>query len=145
MKLLVTGGREWEDAELVDEALCLVLELTGLKSNELIVIEGGARGLDTIAHEVAAHLGCKVITMPAEWSRYGKGAGMIRNRRMLDKGPDLVLGFHSDFNNSKGTKDCVLQAHERSLPVAVIESSETDLKKILGALLESLGSPAEKK
>ena len=145
MKILFTGGREWDDAETVDAALCMVLERLGLKSNEVIVVEGGARGLDTTAHRIAADLGCKVMTFPAEWSKYGRSAGIIRNRRMLDTAPDLVLGFHSDLKSSKGTKDCVSEARKRKIPTVVIDSSETNLKKILGPALESLSRPAEKR
>jgi hypothetical protein len=47
-----------------------------------------------------------VIAMPADWANHGKAAGPIRNRKMLDLKPDLVLAFHADLTNSKGTKDC---------------------------------------
>ena len=44
---------------------------------------------------------------PADWKKYGKSAGPIRNREMLKMDPDIVLIFHDDPKNSKGTKDCV--------------------------------------
>jgi len=68
------------------------------------VIEGEARGADTIAREEAERLGFKVLRFPAQWNTYGKAAGPIRNYEMLKQGqPDLIVAFHDDISSSKGT------------------------------------------
>jgi hypothetical protein len=51
----------------------------------------------------------------AEWKKYGPAAGPIRNQRMLDWGPDLVVAF----SGGKGTADMVRRA--RAAGVEVIE------------------------
>ena len=67
-----------------------------------VVIEGGARGADTIAKEVAESLGIKVLEFPANWEKYGRRAGIIRNEDMLRIAkPDVVFGF--PLANSIGT------------------------------------------
>jgi hypothetical protein len=69
---------------------------------------------------------CPVIhvQMEADWSRYGRGAGPIRNDgmlKLLDSPIDnRVLGFHNDIQNSKGTKHCLDGAKKLGLKTALI-------------------------
>ena len=56
------------------------------------IIEGGARGDDTLGRLYGERHGIPVTTFHAEWKRLGRAAGPIRNKRMLDEGkPDLVV------------------------------------------------------
>lgn len=113
MKILVTGGREYGDVSTI---------ITALKDASApgdIVIQGGAPGADDIAYRVAKRNGLRGIQIDAEWTRLGKKAGPIRNREMLDLQPDIVLAFHPDLANSRGTKDCAEEAIRRGIPVAV--------------------------
>lgn len=57
------------------------------------MISGHARGADTIAESVAEELGWQVEVFPAEWSKYGKQAGGMRNQQMVDHGADICLAF----------------------------------------------------
>ena len=53
-----------------------------------------------------------------EWKGYGKAAGPIRNRRMLDDfQPDLVLAFPGN----KGTNDCIAAARQRDIEVVTVD------------------------
>jgi hypothetical protein len=112
MKVLVCGSREWEDGRLV------LQRLSGLHPGTT-VIHGDCRGADRIAARAAKMLNFEVIAVPADWS-IGKSAGPIRNRKMLDMKPELVIAFHDDIENSKGTRDCVGEARRRGIPVEVI-------------------------
>jgi hypothetical protein len=73
-----------------------------------------------MARKLAERIGWDVIKVPADWTKYGKAAGPIRNQEMLDMDPDLVLAFHSDLDNSKGTKDMVARARKKGVKVIVI-------------------------
>ena len=85
------------------------------------VIEGEARGADYLARLAAEELGIRVLPFPAEWKKYGKRAGSIRNQRMLDEGkPNFVLAFHNDIGNSKGTRDMVKRARKAGILVEII-------------------------
>ena len=86
------------------------------------IIHGAARGADTLAGIIAASIGCKVIAVPAEWDVYGKKAGILRNQKMLEMHPDLVLAFHDDIDNSKGTKDMVNRASRAGVECCVFKS-----------------------
>ena len=83
-------------------------------------MHGGARGADSIAGEEAKEFGLTVLAFSADWRRYGRAAGPIRNLQMLEEGkPDLVIAFHADLDHSKGTKDMVEQARKAGIKVEV--------------------------
>lgn len=113
MRLLICGDRDWSDWDAVERVV------EELKPD--VVIQGDARGADTIAAEVAEALGIKVLSFPANWERYGRGAGHIRNQQMLDLGkPDRVVAFHANIDKSKGTKDMVARARKAGIPTEVV-------------------------
>lgn len=97
IRLLICGDRLWNDYELIKSYV--------LKYKPSVLIEGGARGADTLAHQAARHYRVQIITYPADWKTYGKRAGPIRNQQMLKEGrPTIVIGFHDNLELSKGTK-----------------------------------------
>lgn len=106
MKVLITGSRSWDDYELIHD------ELKKLPANSTIV-HGNCKGADIIAGEIAKEMGFIVREYPADWVKYGKAAGPIRNRHMatsehLPESPiDLCLVFHDCIETSTGTKDMV--------------------------------------
>lgn len=69
---------------------------------------------------VATELGLDVVEVPANWTRYGKAAGPIRNDRMLKFKPHLVIAFHEDIESSRGTKDTVTKARNLGIQTEVI-------------------------
>lgn len=110
MRLLITGDRRW------DEPLPIRRCLEDLKPD--VIIHGAARGADRLADVIAESLGIEREPYPADWGRYKKGAGPIRNQQMLDEGkPDLVVFFHRSLEGSSGTGDMVARALLSGLPV----------------------------
>lgn len=106
MKLLVSGGRTFDDVEFIVTHLCR------LHKNRPItkLIHGAAIGVDTICGLWAEEMGIPVDAYPItpkDWSTYGKKAGPIRNKQMLTEGkPDFLFAFPG--NN--GTANMVKQA-----------------------------------
>ncbi len=113
MKILFSGDRHWNNYWAVYDVISKL-------DRDSIIIHGAARGLDTMAGMIATKLGMKVISVPAEWDKYKRAAGPIRNRKMLDMNPDLVICFHNDIDNSKGTKDCKEEAEKRGIETILI-------------------------
>ena len=98
MKILVCGDRNWTDEEKIRKELSKFPVGT-------VVIDGAARGADSIANKVAMEMGFDTWRFPADWHHSGRSAGPIRNLEMLTRGkPDLVIAFHSKIWESKGTK-----------------------------------------
>jgi len=130
VRVLVCGGRNFghlADCRGGDCLSCdpvdfkiIEAELAKLGSGD-IVIEGDARGADRIGGHIAAALGHEVLVFPAQWDKFHRAAGLIRNQQMLTEGkPDRVLAFHRDLARSKGTKDMVARSKWAGLPVEVL-------------------------
>lgn len=119
MKVLICGSRTWTDGGCVHDYI------DGLP-DDAEIIEGGATGADAVARVCALQRGLDVVEYPANWQRYRQAgrknaAGPIRNRKMLARErPDLVVAFTTNLATSRGTKDMVVQAKRRGIPVKVI-------------------------
>lgn len=116
MRVLVCGGRDF------DNERWLHIALTELHRSEPFecVIEGGARGADTLAREWAEGMAIRVETYEADWMSNERAAGPIRNQRMLDEGrPDLVVAFPG----GRGTADMVRRANKNGIRTIVFAES----------------------
>lgn len=76
---IVAGSRQFNNYDLLCDKLDFLLQNQGGK---VIIIHGGCRGADLLAERYAQHRGYEQITFLAEWDKYGKRAGYIRNREM---------------------------------------------------------------
>lgn len=119
MRVLVCGGRDFDDAALLEQTL------NDIHSERRIstIIHGAARGADTFAGIWArtrvASGPVLEISCPAHWKLHGKGAGPIRNNYMLTvHKPDLVVAFPG----GNGTADMVRRAKAAGVPVREISA-----------------------
>jgi len=111
--ILVTGGRKFKKRSI----LYLALDELLLQHKEVEIIHGGATGADTLAGEWAYSRNMPVRIYLADWDSYGRAAGPIRNKEMLEDGkPDLVVAFPGGF----GTNNMVEQALNAKVPVQKI-------------------------
>lgn len=108
MKILVCGGRDFDDYKLLSETLNPHIH-TGL-----VIIHGAAKGADSLAERWAKDNADDIESYPADWTKYGKRAGYIRNVQMLNEGkPDLVVAFPG----GKGTQMMINLAEAAKVPV----------------------------
>lgn len=112
MIVLVCGSRNWTNTSAVHREL--VKLPPGTK-----IIHGGARGADRIAGVTAAKLGLSVKVFWANWDEYGRAAGFIRNKQMIDETPDLVIAFTENLATSRGTADTVRRARSKEIETLV--------------------------
>jgi len=112
LKVLVCGSRHFNDERLMENVL---------KQYDIsCVIEGEARGADTLARRYAERQGISVDAFPAQWDLHGKAAGPIRNTQMLRIGkPDLVIAFLA--KDSRGTKNMIDQARKAGVNTIVVD------------------------
>lgn len=110
--VVVTGGRDYQDAEMVNDVLDFLLP------PRLVI--GDAKGADTLAWEWAkARPDQHYSRHIAEWDLHGKKAGPLRNKAMLDD-----AGTHAvvvAFKGGAGTEDCIRQAKARNMIILRVE------------------------
>lgn len=109
MRVLVCGDRNWWDYYAIERVLD--------KVQPSCVINGQAIGADKLADTAAVYLKIPVERYPADWNKFGKAAGPIRNQQMLDEGkPDIVVAFHDHLTKKRGTYDMIRRAHKAGVP-----------------------------
>lgn len=113
-RVVIAGGRNYTDYNEAEAFVDRCLEK--LKGNEIIIVSGGCRGADTIGEKYAIKNGFRIERHPADWSKYGKSAGPIRNKAMAVVA-DLVICFWD--GKSKGTKSMIYYAKSCGKPVCV--------------------------
>lgn len=113
MKTIIAGSRDITDPRHVWDAV-REAQTEGLEVTE--VVTGGARGVDTIAHNGATKGGIDTTVMHANWEGHGKAAGPIRNRRMAEYADALIAVWDG---KSRGTKNMIDEARKRGLAVWV--------------------------
>ena len=92
--------------------------LDRLLLTNLRLIVGGAPGPDEFARQWAVDKMVDHLVLHANWNEDGKRAGILRNLRMLDQKPDLVIAFWD--GQSTGTQHTITEARKRGIPVEII-------------------------
>ena len=118
MRVLVCGGRDFDDYNLLSSYLVELFVKSLLVPEDVTIISGHARGADKLGERFANANNCKLLIFPADWDKYKKAAGFIRNQRMIDEGkPDLVVAF----KGGTGTADMVKRAKKHNIRVIEVK------------------------
>jgi len=111
MKLAIIGSRGFNDYELVKKVL------SDYKEKVTLVISGGAKGADTLGEKWANDNNIKTLIYPAEWDKYGKKAGHIRNTDIINN-CDFCIAFWD--GKSTGTQDSIKKAKQMNKEVLIV-------------------------
>ena len=117
MRVLICGSRDWDDKYPIRN-------IVGDLPPNSTVIAGGARGADRIAVESVEER-CQALSdidwveIKADWDKYGKRAGYLRNIEMLELEPDIVYAF--PIGESRGTRHTIREAEKRGIKVVITE------------------------
>ena len=87
-----------------------------LPENTTEIVSGGAKGIDTCAREYAISHGIKLTEFLPEYSRYGRGAPLKRNLKIIEYA-DVVIAFWD--RQSKGTKNVIENCKKMNVKVDV--------------------------
>ena len=114
-RVVVAGSREYlnytEAEKFIDACISKIKN-----EYELIFISGGCRGADKLGERYAKEHNFKIEYYLAEWDKYGKKAGIMRNEIMAKRG-DFVICFWD--GKSKGTKSMIRYAEENQKPLRI--------------------------
>lgn len=112
MKLAIVGSREFTDYQFLEDS---ILEWA-IEPIELI-ISGGARGADSLAEQFAAKWNIPTQIFIPDWDRFGRAAGMIRNKDIIENA-DCVIAFWN--GTSKGTANSIQYAKTLGMGLYIV-------------------------
>lgn len=112
MKIAVVGSREFSDKDFVQGITYKLI-----RDGELTeFISGGARGVDSWAQEIANDFKLKKTIFKPDWDKYGKSAGFLRNKLIVEEA-DMVIAFWNGKSN--GTKHSIDLAIKAGKPINI--------------------------
>ena len=107
MKIGIVGSRrrnEYSDYQAVEKALIGLIKERG--GEGVTLVSGGCpKGGDRFAEQLAKKYNLTIILHRAEWDKYGKGAGFIRNTYIAEDSDVLIACVASDRKG--GTEDTI--------------------------------------
>jgi len=114
MKLAVVGSRNIIDEEMVFNSINSTIKDI---QTPITIVSGGAKSVDSIAAKWAKTNDVPLIEFKADWSKFGKAAGIIRNKDII-KNCDTVLAIWD--GKSKGTQNSIKLGHSLNKNVIII-------------------------
>jgi hypothetical protein len=116
VRTIFAGSRNYHGyATIAVHARQMVVE----HGRDIVFISGDAKtGADALIKLWCIRNRQPVIPVPAQWTKFSKNAGFIRNTLMSRMGTHLVAFWDGQ---SRGTKHMIEQAKFRNLAVKVIE------------------------
>lgn len=115
VRIIVAGGRDFYDHPLLSASLDKII--SEYPDCEIVIVSGRAQGADLEGEAYARRKEYKIRFFPADWKRYGKAAGHIRNEDMA-KNAEVLVAFWN--GSSSGTKNMIDFAEKYSLKTYVI-------------------------
>ena len=113
-KIIIAGSRDFNDYEFLKKKL---VNLRDLFIDDDVIISGHARGADALGERFAKEYNIPLKLFPADWNKYGKSAGYIRNKEMADNA-DVLVAFWD--GKSRGTKNMINIAIDKGLEVHIV-------------------------
>jgi hypothetical protein len=122
-RIIIAGGRDFKNPKLLEKTvISYILENIGKgKRNEITIVGGKAKGADSLGEEFAKKYGLEFKPFPANWDKYGKAAGHIRNKEMMEfakQEEGHLIAFWD--GKSRGTKNMV-EISENILKIKIVK------------------------
>lgn len=114
-RVIVAGSRNFFDYDLMKQELDrLFIEARGFAGHDIKIISGMADGADTLAIRYADERKLTKILFPANWKKYSRAAGFLRNEDMLSVATHLVVFWDGI---SSGTNHMIEIAKAKDIPI----------------------------
>jgi len=110
MIIAAIGGRTVDDYELLSNTL------NKYTISELV--SGGCSGGDKMVERYAKENNIHITIFKANWKKYGRAAGPIRNTKIIES-CDCVVALWD--GKSKGTGDSINKAKKLNLEINIVE------------------------
>lgn len=116
-KILIAGSREYDNYEEAEAVLdALVKDHVG--ECDIVILSGSCRGADMIGERYAEQHRFEIKRYPADWKRYGRAAGSIRNEEMV-RAADMVICFWD--GESRGSRSLIKSVERLGKEISVVD------------------------
>ena len=112
-RIIVAGSRSFADYALLETSIAWITA----NLREFAIVSGTAQGADVMGERYAAEHDLECLRVPANWNRYGKAAGMMRNQRMSWMASHLIAYWDDE---SRGTEGMIRMAKADGLKGCVV-------------------------
>ena len=109
-KVIIAGGRDFSDYKFLLDSVYSILK----GDDNVEIVSGCADGVDKLGERFAESFGLPISKFPANWGKYGRSAGPIRNLEMAKYSDELIVFWDG---KSKGTKNMINNARKLNLVV----------------------------
>lgn len=109
MKLAIIGSRTFTDFELMEKEILRLYQLDQITE----IVSGGATGADTLAEMFAQKYNIPTSINRPDWAKYGKRAGYIRNKEIVDQADQVIAFWDGVSRGTKITIDLANRANKR--------------------------------
>src|SRR3990167_971202 len=110
MRIAIVGSRGYKDLDGIELFMRLL-------PKDSIIVSGGAPGVDRHAEKIAKMIGLECEIFKADWDKYGKSAGVIRNQ-IIVKNSDYIVCFYD--GSSRGTDGTIKLAKNLNKNLIVV-------------------------
>lgn len=112
-RVIIAGSRQFNNYSHLKNAMDYLLSNI---SDDITIVCGMARGADMLGERYAKEMGYGIDYFPADWDKFGKAAGYLRNEEMADNADALVAFWDG---KSRGTKNMIDIARRHNLKVRI--------------------------
>lgn len=113
MNIGFIGSRSFNDKRSATKIINKLIS----KYKTFTCVSGGAKGADSICESICRLKNIECLIFKPEWSKYGKSAGFIRNKSIVENS-DFVIAFWD--LKSKGTKHSIDLCMQLNKPIFII-------------------------
>ncbi len=92
MKTIIAGSRDIKLYSIVEKSI----QQSGFEITT--IISGTANGVDKLGEEYAKKHNLPILYFPANWDKYGKSAGYIRNDEMAKNAEALIAVWDDKYD-----------------------------------------------
>lgn len=111
-RVIIAGSRNFNDYEFLKQYMDFLLQ----NKQDIVVLCGEARGADALGKRYALERGFSVQSFPADWKRFGRSAGVCRNRQMAEAADACVVFWDGV---SHGSANMIAEAERAGLALRV--------------------------
>lgn len=120
VKVLVCVGRDFFQKIKFKNNLDEFMKMLSDRGEQAVeIVHGGAKGADSFAGLYAESRNLINTECKADWDKYGRAAGPVRNQEMIDfHSPDYCIAFWDGV--SRGTLDMITRSTKAGVQTLVI-------------------------